>query len=320
MTPPGTPPHAEPAPVDTVARQLITGLLTGLALVLFLRGALGASSTGWLFLWLVGGVVVTVVIARLLETSGVPRPFGMSLTTAGVFAVLTIAGLILLALIGDPGSDNELSLLVGLPAAAFATVVAIALLGLRRDDEIVTVVTLGGFFIAFAASNFVGDLVREARDDAEQIRVFTEAGLTPYAPEIEDLETRFSGSTEATPEEGGPPYVKGYGLFYEVELPEDQFNAASVTVEVMLSDNTPACDDTLDDYVCREGDGYVIEERDGEVRQVVAEVGGSRLVATFQEGEGELPSPEEVGQALADAEEVEWEDVVGLDDRYEDVD
>jgi hypothetical protein len=46
---------------------------------------------------------------------------------------------------------------------------------------------------------------------------------------------------------------------------------------------------------------------------VVVDHGGSFLIAWYVEPGDGLPEADEVGRALADAEQVDWADIVGLD-------
>lgn len=308
---PGARPAAEP--VDALARQLVGALVSALVLLLPLRGALGATTNERAVLWLFGGLLLAALVGWLLERIGVPRPYGTCLTTAGLFAVATLAGLTLVALLGDPGDDTELSLLVGLPAAALAVVGAMVVLGRSPNDEVVIAATVGGFVLALAASSAVDGLVQEARDDAADVEAFVDAGLTPYLPELEELTARFGGTYRARPEAGGAPYITGYDLYYYAESQEREWETAHVVVDVELADGEAWCEESTS-YTCVEGDGYAVRESNGEVEAVVAGHGDMRLEAVFRDGDGALPSPEEVGRALAEAEIVEWDDVVGLDD------
>lgn len=292
---------------------MVGALLCGLVLLLPLRGALGASMSGVATLWLFVALLVTVLLAWLLEKGGVRRPYGTCLTAAGAFAVVVLAALTLMALLGDPGNDTEVSLLAGLPAAAVATVVATVVQRRSTDDRVVMSISIGGFLIALIASETVGGMVHEARDDAEDVRRFSESGLTAFVPEIEDLSVRFGSTYVARPEGGGAQYLTGYSLSYYADSSELPWETAHVAVDVELADGD-ACEETSSEVTCDERDGYTVRERDGEVEVVVANRSNMRLEATFNEGDGDLPSPDEVGQALADAYILEWEDVFAVDE------
>ncbi|WP_134738690.1 hypothetical protein [Nocardioides sp. 503] len=302
---------------DTTALQLAGALVCALALVFPLRGALGASSGGWLFLWVIAAVALTALVGRLLEAGGVPRPFGTVLVAAAVFALVTLAGLTFVGLLGDPGNDNQVSVVVGVPAAALAAAGAVAILSWRRDDDALMFLGVGSFVLTLFAAGTVGGLVHEARDDAADARILEAASLEPFVPEIAGLEARYSGPIRTRAEGGGPVGVTGYELRYRQESPPgDDSDAAYVTIEVRLDDDSDCepSEGISSTVSCDEGDGYVVETRDGELESVTAGTLGLELLATFTDGDGEVPSPEEVGQAMAKAEIGEWDDVVELDE------
>ena len=109
--------------------------------------------------------------------------------------------------------------------------------------------------------------------------------------------------------------MSGYSLRYEPDSASDQdYGSAYISVDVATGRKHPGVErsPTTLSFTCRESGGYVVTERDGVADEVAYETGGMRLRATFTEGIGRLPDIDEVGRALADVEEVEWDEVVGL--------
>lgn len=175
------------------------------------------------------------------------------------------------------------------------------------------VACVGGLLLAAGVGPSVGDLVDDARDDAQQIREFEASGLTPYLPEIEGSRVEFASASYTGPE-GGGRQATGYDLRYKPEsTTEAEWDSASISVSIGLVGDA-VCEEIEGHLACREGDGYVVTERDGVPDEVAADLGGVRLLATFSDGTGDLPDIDEVGRALADADQVEWEQIVGLDE------
>ncbi|MCD4534636.1 hypothetical protein LRP67_11135 [Nocardioides sp. cx-169] len=154
------------APVDAVARQLVGALLCTLTLVLPVYGALSASSAGPVALSLIGAAVLAVLVGRVLEAAGVPRAFATCLVAAGAYAVLTLLALTIAALLWDLPGDSALALVVGVPVAAVAAAIAVAVVARFIDDRVVMVVSIGGFFAALVTAQAVGGLVHDAQDVA----------------------------------------------------------------------------------------------------------------------------------------------------------
>ena len=317
-TTPAEPTSAGEPCVDAVGAHLTGAFLAALVLILPLRAALGTTTYGGLYGWFLAAVVMVVLLGLLHRMAGVPHALGLALTSAGAFAVAVLITLEAVALIGAPGDDTSAAMLAGIPAAAVAAPVAAATVRWARDATGAT--ALGatacvlGFVIAVAVGPTVGEQVFDARDDAEQIEAFEAAGLTAYLPEIDGTTAEFSSTSISQPE-GGVRAVSGYSLRYEPESATDQdYDTAYISVDVALAASTPACEEIADYLTCREGDGYVVTERDGVAEEVAYETGGMRLRATFSEGTGDLPDIDQVGQALADVDEVPWGEVVGLED------
>lgn len=293
---------------------MLSGLLCGLVLIVPLRAVLGTTTYAGLYFWLAAGTVLAGAVGMLLRLAGVPRAGGTTAAATGIFAVAAMVALTVISMAGDPGQDTEVALVAGLSAAAFAAVGSVVLQ--RRIDGPEAAFAIGavGVVLTLVAATPVADLLREARDDAADIRAFTEGGLTPYVPEIDGLETRFDGIFQARPDDGGPGYATGYSLSYQDPSAARRWDAGAIDVDVELRlVDAPACDEVPDVVTCHEGDGYVIEERDGVAEMVTAHRGDMRLRARIRDGDGELPDLDDVGRALVDAEIADWDQVVGLD-------
>ncbi|WP_067429805.1 hypothetical protein [Nocardioides jensenii] len=299
--------------MDPVARQLNAAFLAGLVLLVPVRGALGTTTYNALFYWFVGGVVVIVAYAFVLRASKVPQAVGTALTMSGVFAVAVVIALAIVGSLGDPGSDTTVSLMAGLPAAAVAAPLSTAMIGRTGEHAGGTafgvVACVLGFTIAFSAGPSIGEQLDDARDDAADIKAFEDSGLSPYVPELDGMVPEYEGTTVRTSQGGGREVV-GYNVRYEQES-SSNWDAAYITLSVSHPQG-PACEEIEGHLECREGDGYVVTERDGVADTVSAERDYVRLTAKLREGTGDVPDVEAIGEALASADEVEWDDVVDL--------
>ncbi|WP_426244510.1 hypothetical protein [Nocardioides sp. LHG3406-4] len=298
--------------VDPAAGQLVGAFLTGLLLIVPLRAALATTTYGALYGWLTAAAVMVLLFGLLLRLAGVPRARGLALATSAAFAVTALVALTAVALIGDPGGHTSVCLLAGIPAAAFAAPAAVAVVRWAEDDTGATalgvVACVVGLFLAATAGPSVGELVDDARHRADQTRKLEAAGLTPYLPEIDGTRAEFIGTTSVRPN-GGESQMTGYSLRYEPESTTDQdYDAPHLDVEIGVATG-PACEPIEGYLECREGDGYVVTERDG-VPEQVSHDGTMRLSAMFRDDTGDLPDADEVGRALADAEQSEWDEVL----------
>lgn len=303
-------------PPGSAAGQLVSAFLTGLVLILPLRAVLPTTTYGALYGWLFAAAALTVVLGLLLRLTGAPRAVALVLLTSGVFAGLVVLTLFLLAASGDPGGHSAVALLAGLPSAALAAPVSVALV--RRPEDDTTAAGLGvlvclvGLTLAASVGSGLGERLDEARDDAQDAEALADSGLTPYLPEIDGLRGQLAGITWAAADAGGR-HIVGYSLRYEQKSTSDRsWDSADIYVSVGPVEG-PACEE-IDDYLtCTEGDGYVVTEREGVVGTISADLGSARLEATLGEGEGDLPDASEVGEALAGAEQVDWEQIVESD-------
>jgi hypothetical protein len=301
-------------PVDAVARQLLGALVCALALSLPLHGALGATSKRELLLWLLAAALLAGAVGMVLRLIDVPRAVGTALAAGGVFGAAATVAVTVIALLGLPDGDAELSLLAGVPAAAVAALATPVIQRRSGNDEGVAVSAgMLGLVAVLIASWPLGGLLDGARDDVAEIRVLEATGLTSYLPEIDGMRAEYTGATTyALPQDGAGPRPDGYHLTYRDESVESpSYSDASLDVEVRWVDGAPC--ETGGIYTCTEGSDYVVVSRDGRPEAVVADRDGVRLVATLEEGDGELPEPEDVGRALADAPVAGWDEIVALE-------
>lgn len=305
-----------PATVDPLARQLPAALVIGLLLILPLFAALGTKTNGALTSWILGAMVGVLGIGYLLRWAEVPRARALALATAGVFAIAAIVGIWIMTTVDEPADDVGVAMIVGIAAAALATVVGVTIVQQAGDysPAIAILCAVIGVMIAIGGGTSAAEALDEARDDAALRAEFEEAGLTAYAPEIEGMSAEFSGTTYHDAETG---LASGYNLVYR---PDDAGSAASAawasaTIDVKVAVDEPGCEAVVDSTTCRDSGGYVVEEYDGVLEAVHVSMGSTSLIATFDEdGEGELPDVDTVGEALAAAEYAEWGDVFALRD------
>ncbi|NHA01144.1 hypothetical protein G5V59_18205 [Nocardioides sp. W3-2-3] len=162
------------------------------------------------------------VLLRLV----LPRALALVLLAASAYLVVVLAGIFVVAAAGPPAGDATLALLVGIPAAAVAALVAAALTEHFAEDAmapaVVAIVILG--LIGISVAPAAGDAVADARDRAERIADLEASGLTPYLPEIPGLRAG-SGSTSLQGER-----IVGYSFRYERD--PDDYRSPALSVEV----------------------------------------------------------------------------------------
>lgn len=290
---------------DTLTHAVIA-FLASLVLVLPTYGALGVTSDAGLWGWFAGGIGGIVVVGALLRLLVAEAPALLLLATAG-YLVVAPAALFVVAAAGDPPGNGSLALLVGVPAAALGALGATAVVGRVREAlaPAAAAVLLTGL-VGIGVAPTAGEALADARDEAEQVARLEASGLSPYLPEIGDL--RASRSSYSVQDDR----IVGYGYSYRDGTDRGAVDAPYLSVDVLQE--LPAyrdCDTTERAiYDCREGEGYYVLSDDGSEEYVVADHGGTKLLAWYVDGVGELPDPDEVGRALAGAELVEWSDVV----------
>lgn len=286
----------------------VTAFLASLLLVLPTYGALGATSDGGLWAWFTGGLGALAVLGALLGLA-VPRALALVLFAASGYLVVALAGVFVVAGAGDPPGNATLALLVGVPAAAVGALLAAAVTEHLGEDarvpSVIAVVLVGMVGVSLAPT--AGEAVDDARDRATEIAELEASGLEPYLPEVGDLDVRRSGTSRKDDR------VVGYSYRYEVD-PEAVSSPAIVLDVAAELPMYRGCDLTERAiYQCRDEDGYYVLAQGGQDQYVVADHGGTYLLAWYvAPGEG-LPDADEVGTALAEAERVEWSEVVGLE-------
>lgn len=297
---------------QVLAVRLISSFFVGVLLIIPLRGALATTTFLAQNLWILGAVAGVVLLAVLLRRF-LPRGGSLVVATAGVYSVVVLIVLAILAALGDPGTVNVTALLAGLPSAVLSAFAATVLIGHLDGTETnagsynTRAISVGlcvvGALVAMAAGPEIGRDLDQAREDAELIQALEEFDLTPVLPEIPGLEALFAGAVH-DPE--NRTVVTGYLLRFEAD--EDEFDdPGAVLVEVALPDG-PEC---ADSGRCHEGDGYVYDTATEKISAGTT-VSEARLTATIDDPTG-TPNVNEIGQALSEAEEVDWSDVVGLE-------
>ncbi|WP_141014900.1 hypothetical protein [Nocardioides sambongensis] len=289
-------------PLARLAAQGLVALLVGLQLVLPLRGAIGSDTYGGYYGWVGIGIAVTVVVglvARLVLA--VPHALAVAATAAAVYLFCCPILLWLLAGLEDPGSDGEVALIVGTTSAALATLVVVGVAA--RVGEALAVVALiscvVGFGFGVSAGEPAWSAVRDAQEAAERAAEIEESGLSAYLPEIEGMDPEFSTISRTD------GVVTGVSLAYSRS--GEMFASTLLYVDIT---GAQECDPEL--YECEQGDGYVVVSRDGEVDSIIATVDGQGLVATYSSSGSGAIAPDEVGAALAGAEESDWVTIAGL--------
>lgn len=278
-----------------------------------LRAATATTTYDGLYGWILGGLLLAVGVGFLGRLAGVPQAISTVLCTAGCFALLIPFGLWFLAWSGEPGTEVEAALLVGLPAAGISMLVALVVLERMRDAAPLGagVLCVVGFVFVAAAGDAAWGAVRDAREDAVDVAQLEMSGLSPYLPDIEGLDREVRGLLIDTATQS----AIGVTMRFGDDL--DDYDAASISVDLTTRDPEECTANETFGVVCRSGSGYTVSEYDGEVREVAASIGGGYLIASFtagDEGTDALPDADAVGAALADAELVEWQDILDLRD------
>ncbi|TYL55383.1 hypothetical protein FXB39_03295 [Nocardioides sp. BGMRC 2183] len=286
-----------------MAAQGLVALLVGLLLLVPLRGAIGSDTYGGYYGWVGVAIVITVVIGFVARLGGVPHALSVAATAAAIYVFCCPLLLFFYAALGSPGSDGEVSASVTLPAAAVAALVTFVVAA-RIDDALpafALIACVVGFGVGVSAGEPAWSAVRDAQEAAVDAAEIETSGLSPYLPEIDGLEPKFSSISRTD------GMVSGVGLSY-VEG-GSRFSSTEVYVDITTTE-AAECDPEL--YDCDEGDGYVVISDDGEVRSVVANLDGTALVATYPGSGTATVDPDELGAALADAEESDWVTIAGL--------
>lgn len=292
---------------DALLGDVVPAFLTALALVLPTYGALGVTSNAGLWAWFAGSVAGAAAVGALLRLV-VADGLALVLLAAGGYVVLVLAGIALVAAVGDPPGNGTVALLAGLPAAALSAVAAAAVLrrvtagALPVGGSLLLVVLLG-----IAAAPAVGEALEGARDEAADIARLEASGLSPYRPEIGDLDAERSSYSVQDDR------IVGYSYRYEVDAGD--LNSPYLAVDVLreLPDYRDCDTSAQAIYDCREGDGYYVLGQNGSDEYVVATHGGTFLIARYVEGSDRLPDADTIGADLAGAEPVDWGDVVDAD-------
>ena len=298
--------------------QLLGAIVAAMVLVFVLYETLGTKTDQAYFNWLFGGLGGILLLGALLRVF-VHHGLSVVATTAGLFAALAIIGLVLVAATGDvPAGRTGLTLLVGVPAAGVAAIGATAAIqtATRRGDpdgttaRVVAALVCGVGFLAAASSGTAAyQAVDDARSEARDIADLEAAGLTPYLPEIEGWEPEFGAITRS----GETGEATSYSLSYRPE--GGDWNSPTVYIDVGSEPET-ICEDALAGEECRNGDGYQVLVLDGRTSRIIADRGRVDLVASFdviRSGGEHFPSADAIGRALADADDVEWDDIFALD-------
>lgn len=292
---------------DALLGEVLPTFLATLALLLPTYGALGVTSDAGIWAWFAGSVAGSAAVGALMRLL-IPDALALVLLAAGGYIVLVLAGIALVAAVGDPPGNGTVALLAGLPAAAIGALAATVVVrrvtagALPVGGSVLLVVLLG-----IAAAPSVGEALEDARDEAADIARLEASGLSPYRPEIGDLTAERSSYSLQDDR------IVGYSYRYEVD-PGD-LNSPYLVVDVVRELPAYRDCDTSERAIhdCREGDGYYVLAEDGDEDYVVATHGGTFLIAWYVEGADRLPDADAIGAALADAEEVDWGDVVEED-------
>lgn len=299
-----SPTHTAAPPADDGLTRLVLGFLATVVLVLPTYGALGVTSDAGLWGWFAGSIAALAALGALLRLL-VPGALALVLLAASGYIVLALLGVLLVARIGDPPGNGTVALLVGIPAAAVGSLTATVLLGRATAGAL----PVGGaallvVLVGIAGAPAVGEALEEARDEAADIARLEASGLSPYRPEIGDLTAERSSYSLVDDR------IVGYSYRYEAD--PDDLNSPYLAVDVVRELPAYRDCDTSERAVhdCREGDGYYVLAQDGDDDYVVAAQGGAFLIAWYVEGADRLPDADTVGAALADAEVVDWSDVV----------
>lgn len=292
-----------------VSIQLAIGTTTAALLLIPLWAVLRTTTYDALYGWIfgaVGGVILLAVLVRLL---GARPGAAVVAVTAGFWAVTAVTVLWIIAAIGDPPGNSAIVFLAGVPAGAVAVSAAVAVLR-RVDDELNGLIATGvlaiGVSIGAGFAAPVGEALADARNIVAQQEEMEAAGFTPYLPEVDGIDPRFSGVTAQVAEDGTRTPIS-YGIFYGTEEATGFWS-----VDVELTEYSEGC--VEDDYTkCTEMDGWVLRDWSGD-QYAVADKGSTTITVGLVGGSADgLPSLEEMGDAIAAAEPTDWPTVLGAD-------
>lgn len=286
----------------------VTAFLASLLLILPTYGALGTTSDGGLWAWFTGGLAAVALLGAVLRLF-LPRALALVLFAASGYLVVALTALFVVAAAGDPPGNAVLALLVGVPAAAVGALLGAAVtdhLGADAMTPSVIAIGLAGM-IGISLAPPAGEAIDDARDRAAEIAELEASGLAPYLPALGDLDVRRSGNSVRDDR------VVGYSYRYEVDpdAPASPAIVVDASAELPMYRDCDTSERAI--YDCRDEGGYYVLSQNGADQYVVADQGGTVLLAWYvQPGDG-LPDADEVGRGLAEAERVEWSEVVGLE-------
>lgn len=319
QSPEGAAPAPEPAnrretANDAVARQLLGAFLTGVVLVFPLRAALETTTYGGLHASLLGALLAVLVFGAALRLAGVPDGMALATAAAGTYAFLAVVLLWLLPRLGVLGDNTQVALFVGLVAAALSAPVASAVVQWATDSTgawgLAAAACVIGLLFAATAGPEVNQGLLESRQEAELASKLKDSGLTPYLPEVAGMSVEYGSTTYAGTETGRRAVA--YSLRYEREDESGPGLGSYVSVEVSHADEPP-CDPNATFLACEDHGTFTVVTRDGVLDSVVADRGGIRMEARPYVQDGDLPSAETLGEALAAAQTVEWTEVVSAE-------
>lgn len=299
-------PAAAPAPGPAAAAstaEVALGLATGFLLLLPLRAMLETTTYAAFYGWLAATVALGVLLAAAARIFIRNAP-AIVAWTVGWYAIVAPAFLWAVSLFADPGGNTEVAVLVGVPAAGLATflsTVVMPQLDLRplRSGLVLCVV---GMVVASGLGEPAYRAVNDARDDARELAGLEASGLTPLLVEIDGLETSFDAVYRL---------ASGAVTGYDLSLSPDRNDRDVSTLDVKVTTDpvSTSCYQLGEDCTDH-GDYRVITQASGPM--VEATYGSVVLTARAAENATDLPDPDEIGRALADAEIVEWSELLDL--------
>lgn len=286
-------------PTDHFSRMFLTALATALVLVVPLRGIIETTTLVGSLTWLAVGLAAAAWLGLLTRVLGTG---GISTTAATTAVFVPVAGLV--AIFYHPGDDAATaSLAVGVPVAAVSALVVATL---RPHDDVdasrlalcLTALVSSGL-TALLILPFLHSVLEDEAEIAAAGRQLEGIGLLPYLPAFDGLEL--------------DPLHAAQGDSYVLTWGPSRSNGERFTVIVRAKPATETEDSICDaeSVSCTEGEGFVFVYQDGdyEVRAVHT---GVVLVGTIVDGPGDTPSLQEVGEALAGADIVDWGEVIAV--------
>lgn len=299
------------SPADD-SRRLLASLCSGLVLLAPLSWTLERPSYLGVAFGLVASALTAVAFGALLSWA-LPDGLVTALLTAAWLLPLSLVAL----LVTGPRTDGvATALTLGLPAAAVSAVLAVRTttgLSVGPDRKgLVRGATVVGASLALSLATLAPAAhgpIAVARAERHIVAALEGGGVLPLRIEVDG----FSPAEETNVGLGSDGY--------QVRLVadgEDPYDAASIHVEAgpLLTteerESEQARCDSEGITCTQDGDGVLVIEGDDESTRVVATFGRTRLEAVLYDGLGGLPDPDEVGQALDDAELVTWDDVLQL--------